>query len=93
MADVHVTVKNKSGKTVTLLLDDERDAERIAYLKRGVGREDFESFGLKSAAQVEAEAKRAAEAQAKADEAKAKAEAEAKEKAEAEAKAKAAAAK
>jgi hypothetical protein len=49
MADVHVTVKNKSGQTVTLLLDDERDKERIAYVKRGVAREDFESVDVKAA--------------------------------------------
>jgi hypothetical protein len=34
MAFVKVTVTNKSGHKVGLTLDDEQDAERIAYLKK-----------------------------------------------------------
>lgn len=32
MAAVHVTTTNPQGQTATLLLDDERDAERIEFL-------------------------------------------------------------
>lgn len=41
MATVHVVVKNNSGNTVTLQFDDEKDAERIEYLKKLVRREDL----------------------------------------------------
>lgn len=49
MAIVHVTTKNNSGQTATLALDDERDAERIAYLKTLAKREDLESVSVKPA--------------------------------------------
>lgn len=41
MADVHVTTENNSGQKVTLLLDDERDSEKIEYFKTLVRREDL----------------------------------------------------
>lgn len=44
MALVQVTVKNNSGHTVGLTLDDEQDAERIAYLRTLVKREDLDSI-------------------------------------------------
>jgi hypothetical protein len=43
VADVKVIVVNKSGKTVGLTLDDERDAERIEYLKKQVKADVLES--------------------------------------------------
>lgn len=42
MAAVHVAVKNNSGNTVTFLLDDERDAEKIAYFRTLKRREDLD---------------------------------------------------
>lgn len=33
MAEVHVTTTNLSGQSATFQLDDERDAEKIAYFK------------------------------------------------------------
>lgn len=47
MAAVHVNIKKKSGADLGFTLDDELDAERIAYLKKGVAREDFESVEVK----------------------------------------------
>lgn len=41
MAEVHVTTENNSGQKVAFLLDDERDAEQIAYFKKLVRREDL----------------------------------------------------
>lgn len=49
MAAVHVTTTNNAGHTATLLLDDERDAERIEYLKTLVRREDLADVKVKSA--------------------------------------------
>jgi len=49
MAYVHVVVKNNSGNTVTLGLDDVSDAERIEYLKKLAKREDLESVNVKPA--------------------------------------------
>lgn len=47
MADVHVIVKNNSGHTVGLTLDDEQDAERIDYLKKQAKREDLDTVTVK----------------------------------------------
>lgn len=47
MAAVHVTTTNVLGKSVTLLMDDERDAERIAYLKTLERREDLVKVEVK----------------------------------------------
>ncbi|MCG7610348.1 hypothetical protein [Mycobacterium sp. CnD-18-1] len=41
MAKVQVAVLNNSGNTVTLTLDDERDAERIEYFRTLKRREDI----------------------------------------------------
>lgn len=46
MADVHVSVKNNSGATAVFLMDDERDAERISYLKTLQRREDLEAVSV-----------------------------------------------
>lgn len=55
MAAVKVIVVNNSGHTVGLTLDDVKDAERIAYLKTLVKREDLESVKVQSADQPKAE--------------------------------------
>lgn len=50
MAYVHVTTKNNAGQVAVLTLDDERDAERIEYLKKLAKREDLDSVSVKPAA-------------------------------------------
>jgi hypothetical protein len=47
MAYVHVSVKNNTGNTVVLLLDDERDAEKIEYFRKLVRREDLDSVKVR----------------------------------------------
>lgn len=49
MAAVHVIVKNNSGNTVGLLLDDERDAERITYLQKLAKRDELDSVQIRKA--------------------------------------------
>lgn len=49
MADVHVTTINKSGQKAVLLLDDERDEERIAHLKKLGKLEKLKSVTVKAA--------------------------------------------
>lgn len=46
MAAVTVTVKNKSGQTVVLTLDDESDRERIDYFRLLVKRDDLDSVDV-----------------------------------------------
>ncbi len=50
MATVIVTVTNNSGGTVGLTLDDEADAERIAYFQTLKRREDLADVDVKPAA-------------------------------------------
>jgi hypothetical protein len=50
MAAVQVTVKNNSGQTVTLTLDDETDAERIEYFQTLKRRGDIVDVSVKKPA-------------------------------------------
>lgn len=50
MSKVQVTVHNNSDQLVTLSLDDERDAERIAYLQTLKRRDDLKDVEVKNPA-------------------------------------------
>lgn len=60
MSSVHVTTTNNQGYTVALLLDDERDAERIAYLRGMERREELAKVEVKPAVAPAAKAAKAA---------------------------------
>jgi len=49
VAAVHVHTTNNRGFSVALLLDDVRDAERIAYLQKMARLEDLASVEVKPA--------------------------------------------
>lgn len=60
MAYVKVHVENKLGGKTVLGMDDERDAERIEYLKKLVKREDLESVTVVAADEKKTAAKKSA---------------------------------